>query len=53
MGINGGADKATPLNNSPKQRMRIGSWNVQTMYQAGKVHQVAKAMHIKPSDSRN
>ena len=29
---------------SPKYRTRIGTWNVRTMYQAGKVHQVAKEM---------
>ena len=29
---------------SPKYRTRIGAWNVRTMYQAGKVHQVAKEM---------
>ena len=27
---------------SPKQRIRIGKCNVRTMYQVGKVHQVAK-----------
>ena len=29
---------------SPKQRTRIGTWNVRTMYQTGKVHQVAREM---------
>ena len=29
---------------SPKQRTRIGIWNLRTMYQAGKVHQVAREM---------
>ena len=29
---------------SPKYCTRIGKWNVRTMYQVGKVHQVAKEM---------
>ena len=29
---------------SPKYRTRIGTWNVRTMFQTGKVHQVAREM---------
>lgn len=41
-GTNNHADKAKAT--IPKQRTQIGTWNVRTMYQAGKVHQVSKEM---------
>ena len=57
-GLEGGVTLTHPITNtgresmtpsrpkllSPKYRTRSGTWNVRTMYQVGKVHQVAKEM---------
>ena len=42
MGKKYDADKGGVTLVSPKQKTQIGTWSKQTMYQPGKVHQVAK-----------